>query len=252
MLSQEDISLIEKRLSGEPTENERQTFDEKYNNDVEFKREANYRSSVLAGIEAVRKDELKNELKSIFNKPSDLASEPSKGERGKSKKGSKVRYWIAAAAVISLFIVYLGITISGQEPTSQELFAEYFRPADNVITKRNSGLEYALVKGMNFYDLRQYDSAVFYLKNTKQNYTTSLYLGISQLAEGQFIESIETFKIVEKESSDKTIVEYAEWYRALAYLANNEIEQAKKILANFQNRPDSDYYKDATNLLEAL
>ena len=79
-----------------------------------------------------------------------------------------------------------------------------------------------------------------------------LYLGISQLAIGESQNSISTLSTVEKNSKKRVIVEYAQWFKALAYLKTENISEAKSILLEFSSKPNSDFYKEASTLLDAL
>jgi hypothetical protein len=90
-------------------------------------------------------------------------------------------------------------------------------------------------------------------KDSVQNRIDNItfYRGLSYLINKEDKNAIKDLQIASK-SSDITIQEFATWYLALAYLHNNQINNAETTLKEIQNNEDSRFAPKASEILKKI
>ena len=248
MLEEEDILLISKKIEGKLSEREEQIFDEKYATDREFKEEAVSRTQVLAGIEAMRKKALKEELSGW------LMSEENPMTAGEQSQNSvpQIRWYLYAAAALVPLILTVILLLPGPSKTAEELFAENFQPLENILGNRAGQSHEFLDKGMQLYRAGEYAAAITELeKISNQDDLINLYLGISYLATGDTDSARDHFEY-NRQQGDKVMSEYATWYLALTFLKEENFDRAQTLLETLVADKAIDYADDASLLIKEI
>ncbi|MDF9795461.1 tetratricopeptide (TPR) repeat protein [Catalinimonas alkaloidigena] len=160
----------------------------------------------------------------------------------------------AVAASLALFVLAGWWFFSVQPSQPATLYASYFAPATGLPTTLGYSNSTDFAEGMVSYKLGEYAEARSYwqplLKAAPSNDTLNYYVGISFLAEeapAQALGYLE--KVAQTESS--VFSNDAHWYQALAYLLNEQEEEARAIL-NELSAEGSAYRKQSLEILEEL
>ena len=245
MLSNEDLSLISRRIDGILSEEEEQLFQQKYASDGAFKEEAIAQTQVLAGIEALERKALKDEFSTWLKRDEEAGNTPTTPDQSKPRV---VWYFYAAAAIVPFVLIAIFL-LWPEVKTADQLFVENFQPLENIMSSRSGDTAQAIASGMRYYEAQEYQSAIVELtKADHEDELVKLYLGISYLAVG---ETFEAKKSLEPLVSGDNLVlaNYADWYLALAHLKEQNYELAAKLLSKIKDNPSSDYANDASRLL---
>lgn len=180
---------------------------------------------------------------------------------------SSQRQWVKMAAIFLGFIAVawtIYFLIDNQKDY-QQLYVQNFELYDNVITERGlvsssqDTMFYTILT--DYYSKGDYESANFLFSKLynpgKQNDSLLFYYGVSRLASGQALQSIDLF--TEMAHFERSIFyNQSRWYLALAYLnvaANSQGEKQEEMLLNSENMlqeifdKNTDYAETARTLL---
>jgi hypothetical protein len=147
---------------------------------------------------------------------------------------------------------------------SQKLSDAYY----NDLPKFRSDAPSDLVNGIEFYYAKKSKEALKTFpkglpiiksayseaqKDSVQNRVDNItfYRGLSYLSNKEAKSAIKDLQIASK-SNDITIQEFSAWYLALAYLRNNQIQEAKVILQEIQGNEDSRFAPKASEILKKI
>lgn len=139
---------------------------------------------------------------------------------------------------------------------NERLFTAHFEPAENsfVNLRGDSPLAAELNEAMAFYENKNYEAALphfeSYLATQKDDFKAMLYAGISHLETVQLNKSID-FLETTRINAPKYFEE-ASWYLALAHIRNEQLAEAKRILAETANNGETQYGKRAEKLLAEI
>jgi tetratricopeptide (TPR) repeat protein len=153
--------------------------------------------------------------------------------RARIAKGLTSSYWrIAVAAAAILILALIAVTIYQYRQVSPEkLFAQYYEPYGDVVTAKSSPDEKILLNGLLHYNLADYDLAIALfisgLQSDPDNNDLRFYLGSSYLAQGSYHDAINNFSMLREKASKYHSP--AGWYLALAYLGNDQADEARKM-----------------------
>ncbi|MEL7146697.1 MAG: tetratricopeptide repeat protein [Bacteroidota bacterium] len=265
MLDEDDILLINGKVEGSLSEAEEKLFDERYQSDNAFKEEVIARTQVIAGVEALRKQALKEEFSSWLDKGEDEITLDPEEERNSSPQ---IRWYFAVAAAIVPLLLVVFLWSREDTSTSQELFTANFTPMENVLGARSGNsnspakdgnplydakaYQLAISEGMKAYDAGDYASAIASLRAIEiQDEMIALYLGISYLATGDTRQARNVLETKVK-PSNKVLHDAATWYVALSYLKEKDYEKAQASLDRLIDSKSSDYTKDALKLKQKI
>ena len=107
-----------------------------------------------------------------------------------------------------------------------------------------------LLKGLAFYNAEKFEQAApMLLSVTIQNDTLSLYQAnaLIKINKGQ-----DAVTILEKIPSTSPLSKEKDWFLAIAYWRAGNLEKAKALLKDIAKNPDSNWHKDAEELLKQL
>ena len=162
------------------------------------------------------------------------------------------RYWLyALAAVIVMGIVLTAVLLS-KRPSGEELYRKYYAAFDHQVSYRhNDEAAVKLNHAMELYRSGSYKEAAKVFKQAKQSFSeiAKFLLGLCYMEMEEFSLAAEHLKIV---AGDGELQQEAQWYLALAQLAEGKREETRRTLRLILNTPDHYYRNQAQNLLEEL
>jgi len=214
------IDLIEKYLSNDLSQEEKQTFDQKVHTDNEFAHEFEKRQAAHTAIDFLIAQSLKSELEA-------LEEEEQQGGKVVSfqKRKRNRLVLLSLAASLLLLIGYFALNINGNSglDARQLAAANYEAPNYRDIRGDKVDFEDLLTKGVNALKQKEYQTAITTLDSVAQSneyyVIAQFYLGHAYYQAEQFTQAEEAFESVSS-SSDIRYQEDADWYGLLACLAN--------------------------------
>jgi tetratricopeptide (TPR) repeat protein len=161
-------------------------------------------------------------------------------------------YYYAAAAVV-LLLVAVKVLLPSQQ-NSDQLFAEYFTPYQNVFEPTTRGSDLATIRTEAFkaYEQQEYETAAkgFTELLKAQNEPEILFLlGNANLKLGQVDAARVNFIKLINDFDDLDL--QAKWYLSLSYLKSDDRENARKLLRELGGTENS-YASKAQELLKKL
>ena len=234
-----DIDLIEKAIDQELSEFEQLEFKKRLQESGEFKAYYDQHQSLLGHLRAYKKNEVKNELKSLY---ADFKNE--KTHPTSSGFPSLLRYGIAAAFTIATTVFIWVIT--NKPRNVQELYAEYYTPYEGGPLLRGEEQD-SMQMALSAYYQEDYPKALSLFLNLKSP-KRLLLIGNCHINLDQYEEAEQALR--KEYSTPNTLYkEEAKWYLAMLYLKQGQKEQAVKMLEELSE----DYYYDrAQDILEEL
>ncbi|MCB0662369.1 MAG: hypothetical protein KDC24_06495 [Saprospiraceae bacterium] len=180
----------------------------------------------------------------------------------KNKQGGStisMRWFSIAAGMLLVFGFSFWKTIFSPAPlNNQELFAAHFEPYQMVLNTRSGGQlegenQLKLNEALEAYADKNYSKAAIAFQNLAEiepdNELYELYSGLSHLAAGHADTSIEILEVLQRKSSP-SLREQIQWYLGLAYLKNDQKEEAKRTLSSID---EGEYrYEEAKKVLEDM
>lgn len=240
-----DIDQTRRYLQGKMSTEETAMFQKNLETDPQFREEFDFNKDMLESMRIHYKSALKDKLQSL-EKPAE----------GPQKKGGQRRFLqmsgIAAAVALMIGLAYAFIfnTID-----TQAVFDEYYSPYYNVLEGTERSVEN--VSGnlaMRLYDQQQYEEAILVFEEAisqdPNNVHLLFYKALSHLSIDQAEAAIAALKQVLNDPGNQ-LQEPARWYLGLAYLQNDDVEQAEEIFLSIKASGDS-YSERASTILEAL
>ena len=223
-----NIDLFDLYTNDGLSKEEKITFESRLKEDSEFSADfERYRN----GIIFLESHGVREELKQII-------------ELEKTKR-TWVYSSVAAASII--VILYFSIFINNN-PSSQEVFYEYFEPYPNLVATRSANAS-PLVTGLSAYGSGDYKKAIEEFRNqsNSRNDTILFYFGLSYLAIDQPDSAISKFDLVFPHSTFKQQIN---WYTALALLNTGKVQEAISILKEIKS---GDFkFREATTILKSF
>lgn len=246
--------LIDKFLLGQLEPEEQLKWDTEIQ-DESFREELAFRRDLLLASKSLRRDQLKQEFSAI-----------EKRERSQQPANANIRSFrlmpIAigiAAALALIFLVWGSFGPKKQDP--QVLFAEHFSPYPNhlvMVARDTSIARTPLEHVFEAYEAKRYARVIqlfSQMDSSTLNEISSdyvhLYVGVSYLGNNQPLQAIEELGFL-TESENKVFSQPAEWYTGLAYVASNQMEEAKTLIEKVQENHSHSYQEDAQKILPSL
>jgi len=202
---------FEKLLSAE----EQKQFDLLMESDVDFAKEVAFQKSLKKAITLNERAELKRKLTSF---------EPKKA------KVKSFKIWYAAA---SLFLI-AGLGFYFSQNSNTAIYEEFYQSYPNVVAPTVRGEQKEDTKSEAFYeyDSGNYEkslalfSAIY--ESEKDDYAL-FYKALSQMELQKTNDAINTFKQFDL-NKNNAFTPFVKWYLALAYLKDNQKENAMQLL----------------------
>jgi len=215
--------LLYKYFSNQLSNEDRLQLDELLLTDSEFKAQFDYEMGLQRAIKKDRSEKLKSKLVAFEKEAQTKRS-------SKSQQRSFFPWSIAASIAILIGVSWFGYN-TYSEPNYDDLFDANFESYPNtvqVITRGETNLSNEKTAFIA-YESENYEEAINLFGKLDQdlNYL-DFYMGISYLKIGDSEKAIAMFK--KSSTEDHEFREAASWYLALAYLKNNDEQNAKATL----------------------
>ncbi len=169
-------------------------------------------------------------------------------DTGKSNTLRRFVPWLAAAVIILSIGIYFIINTS-EKPSSTELYHKHYAYFEYTIELRNPGDSISkFYMGMLHYREGEFKNALSSFKLAKDNFDqiSTFYIGLCYLELDEYNNSaIYLEKAVVMNGEYK---QDAEWYLALAYLADGKIEITGDIIRKIIKNPKHFYREKAKSL----
>jgi tetratricopeptide (TPR) repeat protein len=231
--------LIANYFLGNLTQEEQLKFEHLMQTNSDFKKDVEFQRDIKDAIFRHERQNLKHRLQRVEKTII-------------SKNTNKIRWFVAAAVLVSLSVGYYFLKSSY---TNTELYAMYFEPAQNIIHPivRDGVEDNVETKAFVAYQKKDYKLAaqlfdmVFQVNNTSEIlfYEALCLMELNKI--DQAIEKFEAHKKYTDLLSNKT-----NWYLALAYIKQNNIEKAKGILNLIIKNQESYNIEKAKELFKKL
>jgi len=158
-------------------------------------------------------------------------------------------YWIAASLVV-LFVAFWGVYINDQS----SLYEKHLYKDPGLPVLMSQSEQYQLYDAMSFYSEGNYVVAAQKLKTLQEETgatdTTNYYLGASLLYQDKPNEAIPYLNEVSEANS--AFKQKSEWLLLLAYIKDEQLEEAKASLSNILSNEQHLFYKEAQELSQEL
>ncbi|MDP5078298.1 MAG: hypothetical protein NWQ19_09395, partial [Nonlabens sp.] len=236
-------ALIQRLITGTATPQDQELAAQLTHTDPAFNAAYNEAQDLRA---ALIKDKSAS-LKALFN-----AQETAQNSTPQATKSGVLKYLLpvlAAAAIISFIVLYNSGT------GSNELYDTYYEPYRNVMstTERGAIVEEDLVSRAFYnYDARNYAIAIQQLDSLYNQDPQAIYLFYKANAlqgAGDLKQAIALYKKHQQQQDD--FYARSRWYLALAYLKDNNLNEAQIILKEIVALKSYNY-KNAGLLLQEL
>jgi len=159
-----------------------------------------------------------------------LKAEQAKAAATTSFKLPKWTRWAAAAVIVGLIGLFV---FFNKGADSSELYAEYLKLEDiPALAERGSNPKTNLLAIENLFHNKEYKAMLLALKESPEDFQDNaivqVYTGVGYMQTNQIPEALAAFDGLI--ASNLMDAQSGYWYKALAYLKNNDLQQAKATL----------------------
>ncbi|HUX95542.1 MAG TPA: hypothetical protein VMV47_07400 [Bacteroidales bacterium] len=239
--------FIERYISFEMTESERQWFIREIEGNDELRREVDLRK---------RSEEILKKQATVSLRTKLTEIEKQRAERKKAaamRKIAVVRYAavFAGVAIITSLILFTGRTL-----TSEEIVTKFYKAYEAPSSQRSSvydeNTDYVL--GLKYYNAQDYKNAASQfakvLEKNPEDMQTHLLSGVSNMEDKRYTEAKSSFTTV-IDDNDNLFIESAKWYLALCYLKTQDNTKASSLLVSIKDEGGL-YSKEAKKILKKI
>jgi tetratricopeptide (TPR) repeat protein len=239
---------VDRYLDGVMSDSEQIWFEKELDDNAALKSELAMQQKIKTVLQDTGVLDLQVQLDEIYKK----TYNPWKDAISIKSTPMRVLAGIAAGIIIAVVLV----TTLSRKTTSQDLFAEYYKPAEINMNFRTAEdiVDSELRKAMVFYESKNYNQAIVLfekiLKSDNTRVGLNLYSGISRMEINQYDEANRNFsKIIDHKAN--AFVESAQWYLGLCYIMTNEVDRARDVFTSIV-KSDGYYKKDARRILKKI
>ena len=244
MTREEQYEQIEAYINGKMTDDERQEFKTKMNLDSTLQQEVQLHQELSQALSEKEVMELENLLAEVGQSYENEDSTDTSG-----KVVSLFRKYRALAAAVAILVVG---TILFQLATGGEadLYAKYHEPFPSYLEVRSGEPgDKPLQQAIDAYKSGDYATAKQVFDSLPQeDLSIKFYASLSALEAGFIQDAIKGLEAVASDAN-ATYRQQAEWYLALAYLKNGDLEKTRSTLQKIV-QSGSDFEGIAKNLLK--
>ena len=199
---------------------------------------------LLQGVKTATRKELVSELKAI--------EESLPKAQTRTMFSANTYWWIGAAASVTLIILAFVVWNRLAPSANEKLFTEYYETYPNVLQSSVRGVsdESQLALALQSYEEKEYTTAIKKLEAIEgKNFGVFFYLGSSYLALKDTDSAILNFE--KSLQSDNKLNTQAEWYLALCYLIDDNMNMCVPVLKSIASK-DNPYSTRANEILTKL
>jgi tetratricopeptide (TPR) repeat protein len=251
---QNDIILIDRFLSNELSNEERNAFDRKLE-DPTFKKLLADEKTIRKGIEYSTLKNLSADLASLEASLPEIEIQESANETTRNFWNTTT-FKIAASLLLLLSVSLVIYRFSNQQPDTRLAFETNFSPYPNefYITKRGDPISDSdKAKAFQYYDAKEYKEALIYFERIPANEKDGMidfYSANTYLASGDSEKAAEIFEVLINKHQI-IFIDQSKWYLGLAYLKSKKIDKAKKVFHDLAQGNNA-YNERATEILEEI
>lgn len=235
-----NTDLIDKYFSDSLSPKEQMEFNERLQNNENFKKEFVFQKDLKKTIVSQQHKNLKKVLQSFEQ------------ERSKVRLLNISRKWWVAASILVIFSIGFLLLRPTLYPSPEELFAENFEPYRNIVlpVERSSNSNSIKQSAFLAYENGNYHKAINLFNSIQDRNLiyVDFYKSMCYLSLNKNVEAIDLLIPItvttEKGDTDKNFNELANWYLALAYLKVDEKEKAISRFSSIANDTNDVYKKE--------
>ena len=244
MHQEENEDQIERYLSGNMSEQDQADFEKKMESDAQLREAVYFQRDLISGINFHFNSELKTRLKKAS-----ASVEPPK------KSSGRWFYGVLGLAASFLLLMLIGYWYLSSHTSPSDLYAAYYQPYPNIINplERSGAMpEGSLEKAMIAYEQGNFEEAValFRQEETLES-NFQFYLALSLLEQQETTEAISLLDQV-IDSDNETLLLPAHWYQGLAYLKNQQPNEAERVFNTLKGQDSGTYGRRANEILDQL
>jgi len=260
-----DIELIDKYQRGTANKEEKHDVQNRLVEDSSFRKLFDDMEVMSEGIrKSGAKSTLEEKLAKLDTAVED--KDESNSEETEEDIGSaptKVFVWynspVTRAIAASVVLIVVGWVAFGpmNKVNNQELVVQYFEPYANVKSPTRGeiiDIDDTAVEAFIVYDRGDYEASIplfiEVIKNGIEPLMNTFYLGNAYLEAGDSENAIISFSMVVK--AEKGLAGIAEWYLALSYLNNDNVDKSIASLKHVKDYGEEFYAEKAGDLLSKL
>ncbi|WP_111685542.1 tetratricopeptide repeat protein [Winogradskyella tangerina] len=260
----EDDILIEKFLRDQLSEAERSLFTERLEVDADFKTQFTIEKQLFETldeqnwsfidsnnehVDSYKKILASDDIQSL--KKTLIATNASQNDNGKpSNSTRRLFYYLAAASIV----IFLGFQFFfNQNITSEALYNDYVNLDGLPSFVSRNDTENKLSEAQKLFQDEKYEEALIIfeseLNSAEAKGNVLIYQGISQIQLKRYSEAEITFNTLI--NSDLIDAEKGYWYKALLYLKQDKVDDARNLLHKIKDEKLFNF-ENASNLLKEL
>ena len=243
---------IDDFLFGKLAPEEEEKFRQQRLIDSDLAQEVKKRKLMLGGLEMLGNQQTKERLKEVSKR---VFKEKQENLPKELKRSRTLFLWTAAAAAIVILCIIGWQIFYPSNINPEKLFAESYQPYIEDFGSRGANTTNEYLQAGEYYQQKNYAAAIPLLQNIlkddPQNNEVELVLGDCLLSSNRVEEAISHFNTV-LDRKTNLYSDPAQWFLALCYLKQNNIEECKRILKSQTEDSSADFYEEAKELLSKL
>jgi len=196
---------------------------------IETKTEV-FSSFIRQMLNEKKRSEYESKLKNDFGVMKSSVSTPPK--KRKHRKLFIISGIAAALCVLFYCTNSLGVLNKPDNFVSNFITNDYFIHPGNEKGRSQSDTELRSLAIIAYRDRDFMNSAAFFDTIESKTSDDQFFAGLSHLYKGDYTQSIQSFTVLRSDTS--VFREEINWYLSIAYLSNNEIDQALAVLSQIQ------------------
>lgn len=223
----------------------REKFEERLQNDAEFKAKYEELNPILEALEDI---DVEEKLKVIIARKKDNEREIVSLTQEKKTTSLPIQritnYALAASIMILIGIFWHDFTMNSRA------YGKFYEPETDGI-RGNEAANCPAKTTLNLYYQRNYKALLDLLEKQPITPCNEYYKGLCYMEMKDFLKAILSFTETIK-TPEQSTKQRAEWYLGLAFLKNNEPEKAKEMMVKILNTPEHQYEVLAKDLMAEL
>jgi tetratricopeptide (TPR) repeat protein len=240
-----DYEYIDRYLHQELSPEEKMAFEQRLQTDVEFAEAYQLYSS----IETTMQNNTEGDATAFRESLQPLQKKYFTTESKKKGKLKRLIYIVIAAAAIFIFVFTLLPIGKPTSKTGEALYAEYAQYDKVDATIRGGSVDTIFAAAATLFNEKNYSEAIVFFEKIKAEKPEAMfYAAVCQLEIKNYTTAINNLDVLINGTT--AYREKAVWYKALAYLKQNNKQQGKQQLQLIKE--NSPYYEKATALLKQL
>ena len=249
----ENIDLIERYLDEDLDPAELKKFNQKLEQDPEFRRLFNEMDRLVEGIQiSARKTTVEEKLVNLERSLPFRRSQKEAGETPVIRLWERVvQYKVAIAAAITMLFVATFVLITQDFKTDPgKLYAENFEPFPNVGQGNTRSTEMDDKKrAYTYYDLGRYPEAIKIFEKMDLGTADKLYAANAYMAADDMKSAKRLLEQMIQESTGLPL--QAMWYLGLCNLKEGDLATARKLFTELKNQ-GRDKHEEAARILDKM